>query len=241
MNPNAQAKLTSCVRELNAALETNLVSCCAYGSVVRGNYVEGISDLNLLIVLKESTPEAHLTLSRILCKFDKVTPFILGQKGFARSVRAFASKFASIQRNYVVLHGIDLLSDIKIDSTLEKFLCEQSLRNQRLRLVFTFVTTQGDERYGKFLKGCIPALFSNLSEVLRLEGIGFPKEMPARFSVMNQQFGLNESALKKLAEFRQTAHLPGESELQELHRNTFQLLDTIIAWLENHWHQGSYV
>src|ERR1700757_4456243 len=107
--------LDQIVGSLKESLGNNLYSCCVYGSSVRGDAVEGVSDINLLIVLNESNPSAHLTISRIAGNNRQLDPFILGRKGFERSARAFAPKFLSIQRNYRVLAGADPLKDLKVD------------------------------------------------------------------------------------------------------------------------------
>src|SRR5262245_35694115 len=110
---------------LRDQLKDNLYACCLYGSWVRGNAIAGKSDINLLIVLDESTPSAHAALSKIVGSEPRLDPFILGRRGFERSLRAFAGKFASIRRNYRVLHGADPLAQLKVDAVMEKFLCEQ--------------------------------------------------------------------------------------------------------------------
>src|SRR5882762_763713 len=102
-----QALVDKAVQALGKELGANLYSCCLYGSAVRGNFIEGISDINLLIVLNESNPTAHQAVTRAIGSEKQIDPFILGRPGFARSANAFASKFASIKRNYRVVHGAD--------------------------------------------------------------------------------------------------------------------------------------
>src|SRR6185369_6724655 len=103
MTPKPQATLDQAVGALRSELGENLFSCCVYGSAVRGNAIEGVSDLNLLIVLNQSNTGAHQAVARAIGGLPQVDPFVLAKRGFERSVRAFAPKFASIRRNYRVL------------------------------------------------------------------------------------------------------------------------------------------
>src|ERR1700740_117220 len=103
--------LTQTVSALQEALGNNLYSCCLYGSAVRGNAIEGVSDINVLIVLNKSDASAHAAITRALAGRPAIGPFILGREGFNRSARAFATKFASIKRNYHVLSGADPLAE----------------------------------------------------------------------------------------------------------------------------------
>ena len=174
MTSKTQASLDRAVVGLRTELGDNLYACCLYGSAVRGNSVEGVSDLNLLIVLQESAPAAHAAIARVIGADPLIDPFILGRRGLARSARAFAPKFASIRRNYRVLYGADPLVDFQVDPALEKFLCEQALRNLRLRLIYSFVTRQRHKSYDRFLQRNITGLFVNFSEALRLHGVTVP-------------------------------------------------------------------
>src|SRR6266850_1518933 len=171
-----QALVDKAVQALGKELGANLYSCCLYGSAVRGNFIEGVSDINLLIVLNESNPAAHEAVARAIGNAKRIDPFILGRPGFVRSARSFAAKFASIKRNYRVVHGADPLADLTIYPALGRFLCEQALRNLRLRMVFAFVTrSRHSTAYLTFLCRSVTPLFIQFSEVLRLEGVSIPK------------------------------------------------------------------
>src|SRR3984957_14030187 len=135
-----QLALESAVNSLKEGLGKKLYSCCLYGSAVRGDAVEGVSDINLLIVLNESNADAHQIIGKLIGSNRQIDPFVLGRRGFERSVRAFAPKFLSIRRNYRLLYGADPLKDVEVDQKLERFLCEQALRNLRLRLAHAFIT-----------------------------------------------------------------------------------------------------
>src|SRR5688572_11881374 len=94
------------VRALIQGLGENLHSCILYGSAVRGDLLPRTSDVNLLIVLEHSTPDAHRLIAEIIRGgAERVQPFVLGRRGLERSQRVFAIKFRSIKRNYRVLHG----------------------------------------------------------------------------------------------------------------------------------------
>lgn len=184
MIPSVQKSLDVAVRQLISELGTNLYSCCVYGSTVRGNAIEGRSDINLLIVLNTSDAAAHTAVSRALEGMNVIEPFVLAKRGFERSVRSFSPKFASIQRNYRVLHGTDPLASIRIDPALERFLCEQAVRNLRLRLVYAFIQRNSNKSYDRFLINNVTQLFVHASEILRLDGTDIPTAFEARIPLL---------------------------------------------------------
>ena len=220
---------------LRTELGDNLYACCLYGSAVRGNSVEGVSDLNLLIVLQESAPAAHAAIARVIGADPLIDPFILGRRGLARSARAFAPKFASIRRNYRVLYGADPLVDFQVDPALEKFLCEQALRNLRLRLIYSFVTRQRHKSYDRFLQRNITGLFVNFSEALRLHGVTVPVAFEARIPLFEQQFKVAGQCLRDLLAWKKAPPKLNEAEVVLWHERIFPVIDAVLTWMEANW------
>jgi hypothetical protein len=227
--------LADTVDALRNSLGSNLYSCCLYGSAVRGNFIENVSDINLLIVLKESNAAAHEALAAVLDRRPKIDPFVLGLPGFERSVRAFSAKFSSIQRNYRVLYGADPLADVKVPATLERFLCEQALRNLRLRLAYSFITRDRHKAYDRFLMHSVTPVFVRLSEVLRLSDHEVPKEFEERIPIFEKVFAIDGAILADLLKLKARAAKPGAEELREWHDRLFTVLDNVIRWVEAKW------
>src|SRR5438105_1739428 len=109
--PRLQATVDRAVARLKETLGANLHACVLYGSLVRGDAVDGVSDANLLVVLEASTPEAHEAIADALRGAGgPIEPMIVARQSFDRTARAFAIKFRSISRNYRVLAGADPLA-----------------------------------------------------------------------------------------------------------------------------------
>jgi len=86
----------------------------------------------------------------------RVSPFVLTWSELPRSRRVFAIKFRSIQRHSRVLFGDDPFAGFEPDPALLRFLCEQSLRNLRLRLKHAFITMGHEPRqYGRYLASSV--------------------------------------------------------------------------------------
>jgi len=237
MTTSLEPVLERALHALKDRLGSNLYSCCLYGSAVRGNFIESVSDFNLLIVLEETNPVAHQEVADAIGGEVKIDPFILGRKGFERSVRAFAAKFASIKRNYRVLFGADPLDSIQIDAALERFLCEQSLRNLRLRMVFAFVTRGRNGAYARFVVRSVAPLFIQVSEVARLQGVSVPKSFDDRIGIFEKQFGLDAAFLRQLLELKRQSRKFTDTEVVIFHQKLFPMVDAVVKWIETNWTQ----
>jgi predicted nucleotidyltransferase len=235
VSTNLQATLAQAVNALRTELGDNLYSCCVYGSAVRGNSIEGVSDINLLVILNQSTAAAHEAVARAIGGQRQIDPFVLARRGFERSVRAFATKFASIKRNYRVLFGADPLADLNVDAELEKFLCEQAVRNLRLRLVYAFITRQQNKAYDKFLVRNITGMFVQFSEALRLGGIVMPAAFEPRIPILEREYKIDGQVLRDLLELKKAPHRFSDSEAVTWHERVFPGVDAVLAWMENKW------
>jgi len=232
---NVDTILEHAVDSLQQALGENLYSCSVYGSAVRGNMIVGLSDINLLIVLNESSTAAHKHVESALRKFPKIDPFILGRRGFERSVRAFAPKFASIKQHYRIIHGVDPLAGITLDPKLERFLCEQALRNLRLRMVFSFVTRHKNKDYNHFLVRNVTPIFVQISEALRLQGIELPDDFSLQIPIIEKEFKLNGEVLRDLLLLKKSTKALSDAELVVWHERVFPVIDTMLVWMETSW------
>lgn len=235
MKPPHDAVPAEIAASLSQGLGNNLHSCCLYGSTVRGNAIAGVSDLNILIVLERSDAGAHAAIARVLGGRPDIDPFIVDRAGLQRTAHCFSTKFASIQRHYQVLVGADPFIGVTVNTGLEKLLCEQGLRNLRLRLTYAFVMRSAQRSYGRFLQGCVSPVFVQLSDILRLEGLDLPAEFTDRVPLLGRHLGLDAAALTALHDLRKHPRVLRENEMATWHGLLIHLLDTALSWVEAHW------
>jgi hypothetical protein len=234
--PGIQAALDAATAALTRMLGENLQSLVLYGSAVRGNLQAGVSDLNLLILLEESTPEAHGAIAEAIRGPVRIEPIILGRGLLARSIQAFAVKFLSIRRNYRVLHGSDPFATLSIDEGLARFLCEQAVRNLRLRCVRAYVVLGKDRpRYSGFLARLTSALFTDLAEGLRRVSIDVPRSYEERIPLFEKTFNADASVLRDLLALKASSRVLSAAETKEFHARLFKLLDAAVRWMEAQW------
>ena len=235
MSPSLEKLIEQAAEALRRELGANLYSCCLYGSAVRGNYIEGQSDINLLISVGASTPDAHEKIARAIGNEAVIDPFVISQPALARTVRAFASKFASIQRNYRVIYGADPFAGLKIEPRHERFLCEQALRNLQLRMTFAFITRERNKSYRRFLARSVTPLFVQFSEALRLEGVAVPKEFEARIPLFEKQFNIDGMILRELLALKARPDERRRDTDADLHERVVPVVDSVLSWVVKHW------
>jgi nucleotidyltransferase-like protein len=231
-----QQMLDDALDALKGALGNNLLSVVLYGSAARGDFVPGVSDLNLLIILNESSPQAHESLASVLRGRPNVEPFTIGRSGLLRTARAFPAKFAAIRRTGRAVFGPDLLVDVARFPDLERFAAEQALRNVRLRLVYNFIKRGGDpSTYTRFALNFVPAVYSACNGVLELEGQTIPRSREEQAALYASAFEVDSGVLVELLQLKRKPRPLSAAQVSSTHARLFAVVMAALAWVEKRW------
>ncbi len=131
-----QSGLEQFSKEMTEILKDNLVSIVLYGSLVKGEH-QRTSDVNVMIVLKSLSVDVLDQIAphvRSAGQTMRLVAMVLSEEELKASASVFAIKFIDIQKNHIVLAGQDVFTDMVISRDHLRFLCEQSLKNELLRL-----------------------------------------------------------------------------------------------------------
>lgn len=229
--PRARARVEPAIAALIQELGVNLYSLIAYGSAVRGGFDAAGSDVNLLVVLDESTVDAHVVIEQIVraAKIE-IEPFVVPRREFAATAKAFAAKFLSIRRNHQVLHGADIMLSLDVEPGLERFLVEQAMRNLSLRLVHAFVTRRRHGRdYWAFAYATVSGLITEVSAVLRCCGIVMPNTHVERLPLIEQHLSVDVEVLTELLAERSKPRSHTEEATLSCHARLCAIADAAVS------------
>lgn len=122
------------VDKLKSTLQEDLVSISIYGSAVSNEFVDNHSDINFLIVLKNTDLQNLKRISKLTEKFPLFQPLFLTQAYITSSVDIFPIEFLDMQENYLLIYGKDVLKELRIDIKNLRFQCEQELKIKLISL-----------------------------------------------------------------------------------------------------------
>ena len=234
--PAFQRTLDRAVTFLTNNLGENLHSLMLYGSAVRGNVTARGSDLNLLIVLEASVADAHEVISEITAGPGPINPMVIERRALQRAKRVFALKFLSIRRDYRVLHGADPLADLEVTSDLLVLLCEQELRNLRMRVVRAYVMAGAKSAvYMQFLTRNIARIFIVLSDTARCAEVDIPHDLDKRLPVFAETFQADVAVLETLLQHKRQPMRMSRAQVHDLHARLLNLFQHSIDWIERRW------
>jgi hypothetical protein len=132
------------IERLKSQYGQRLVSLILYGSAAAGDQDAQYSDVNLLCVL--DTIDVHaLSQSESIFKWwrenRQPAPLLMSEAEVSGSTDCFPIEFQDMKDQRRVLHGRDVVADLKIDFSFHRAQVEYQLRTKMLRLRQQATTT----------------------------------------------------------------------------------------------------
>jgi predicted nucleotidyltransferase len=236
-DPRAQAgELAGRMHELwGDALRSVLL----YGSVVRGEYLPGYSDINLLVLLDDLGTDrlrAGGPLVRAWVDRAGTAPMIMAKRQWRRAGDAFAIELADMLDAHEVMFGVDPLEGATVDRRALRLQAERELRGKLVRLD-TAILLNGDDdaELGALLASALPSFATFLRTALRLSGQPVPGQMEGVLEAGATLVGADPEPLVAVAVAR-SGQEPGARSRQvdvDAYREAVQQTADYIDSLEN--------
>jgi predicted nucleotidyltransferase len=122
-------------------------SAILYGSAARGDYIPGRSDINLMLVIDQLSPQVLRSLGRGFAAWRKAArepPLVLSRAEWNRASDAFPIEISDMRSSYKVLRGADPLQGAQVDAADLRKALEREFRGKLLRLRQGYATYTPD-------------------------------------------------------------------------------------------------
>ena len=168
-------KLKNTLQNFNKTLkdiyQDELISLILYGSAASGEFVDKHSNLNALVILRNTDLGILKRASRIINKFRMINPLFLTENYINNSTDIFPIEFLDMQENYLVLYGKDVLKNIDVNTSNLRFQCEQELKAKLINLKQLYLRINRDKvALRNLLFKSFTSVLHILRNVLRLKG-----------------------------------------------------------------------
>lgn len=203
-------RLDELTKSLSSALGDDLVGVIVHGSVVRGEYRPGESDVDVVIVLAKAGFAAldaignALQLARYAARIEAM---ILVESEIAGASDAFPLLYDDIKSHHVVLIGRDPFSAVEVHDTHRRLRIEQELREAQIRLRRAVTDACGArEAVGGAVVRKVKQMRAPLHALLSLKGIACEPSLPAVLAKVGETYGVDVAPLRAARETPDAAH-----------------------------------
>ncbi len=206
----AREPLAALTRGLEAAVGANLAGLLVYGSAARGGWVEGQSDIDAIVVLRDTSLGQLRAVAAPLLQARhsaRVEAMILKLDNIARAADVFPLLYDDVRERHVLLSGANPFAGLRIADAHRRLRIEQELREARIRMRRAVVDAMGAEGT---IEGAVARklkqIRSPLHALLRLKGIPCDDRLEAVLVVAAKTWGVDTAPLTHLSRSVEAAH-----------------------------------
>lgn len=203
IRPEISKEVNAFVREITSCMP-QLIELALTGSCVTDDYIPGKSDINSVIVIKEtdrSGLDALASMGRRYGKKRWAAPLIMTPEYIERSLDVFPIEFLDIKLIHWVVYGDDLFADLPLDRSFLRLQCERDLKAKLIHLHQGYISCAGREKgIRSLLLEAYPGYFPLFRAMLFLTEHGKTPSIPkARvLDDMEEGFLLSMQALREI-------------------------------------------
>jgi predicted nucleotidyltransferase len=208
--PGTRAPLQALKDGLEKVVGKNLAALVVYGSAVRGGYVPGESDVDVIVVLEEtSLPQLQAIAEPLmLARYQaRVEAMVLRRAALQSSADVFPLLYDDVRQRHVVLSGTDVFSGLQIADVHRRLRIEQELSEARIRMRRAVVDALGSEAtIAGAVARKVKQIRSPLHALMCLKGKECDDRLEPVLAASGQAYGLDTGALLRVAAQPEAAH-----------------------------------
>ncbi|HVN18530.1 MAG TPA: nucleotidyltransferase domain-containing protein [Dongiaceae bacterium] len=136
------------VKRIRETAGANVESVILFGSAVAGDFHPGLSNVNLLCILRDASFPALQRLAPVAKWWDKQKqppPLCITGQELERSTDVFAIELLDIKQHHEVLFGDDLVKNLSIPMNLHRVQVEYELREKLILLRQHILMADGND------------------------------------------------------------------------------------------------
>lgn len=235
MNPKLDQTLGQFTEDAKRIYAKTLLALILYGSAASDEYVEGKSNINCLVLLKEVTPDELRKCADQLPEWHKQgfsTPLFVDPAYVRSSIDVFPIEFLDMKQRYRVLHGEDFLQNLEIKLDHLQFQCEQELKGKMLRLRQLYLeASRSEQRLVSLMAKSTSSFMILFRALLHLRGSPVPGSANEILTAL-ARLGLRTEAIGKVHRLKVAQESQSHGEIDALFREYLSEIQAAVAFVE---------
>jgi hypothetical protein len=185
---------------LKAIYQEGLLSVILYGSCASGEFKPGFSNINLLIVLQDTSLASLVRSKGLFVKsaFRNLNCLFMSPDLIANSTDVFPIEFLDMKENYIVIYGKDLLLDLSIDLRNLRFQCEQELKAKSINIKRAFLLNRDKAALQSLLIKSFNSFLHVSRNLIRLKGRSPAYRKEEVLNELAREFKIDAGELNKI-------------------------------------------
>ena len=176
------------------------ISAALYGSAASGEFSATHSNVNLVIILRDTSISSLSKIAPVLNKgkFSLLNTVFFTEEYVKSSADVFPVEFLDIKENHKTLYGKDVFTDLNIDIKNLRFQCEQELKSKIINIKKVYLSNINNPGLDKLLIRFFTSSLHLLRNILRLKSGRTVYKKEDIINSIAVEFNIDISDMKKI-------------------------------------------
>ncbi|HUE97199.1 MAG TPA: nucleotidyltransferase domain-containing protein [Longimicrobiaceae bacterium] len=220
----------------------DLLTVVLYGSAARGDYRAGVSDINLLVLLRQlglAELQRAASITRDWVARGNPPPLMLSEREWETSADAFPIEYTDIRGSHLVLHGPDPFAAVEIRRADLRLQLENELRSRKIQLRESYLAAGiAPDELGSLLCRSLPSFLTLFRAALRLSGTEAPADSRRLIEAVGSLAGFDPAPLLEVARCRNSEDGLSAPIDGPLAAGYLTAVERTVTWLDG-WHPSA--
>jgi hypothetical protein len=238
ISPAVRTRAEAFLLDLDRIAAGRLHSLYVVGSAVTPDWIEGKSDINVLLLLKEMSLgviEEVAPLGKRYRDRGVAAPLVMDEHYLHRSLDVFPMEFLELKLIHECVSGEDLLAGLTVHRTDLCRQCEREVKSRLVGLGQGYLASLGEpkrlgEALARFMTGSVPLARG----ILFLLGKEPPRRRGAALEALVAAAGPDTAVFVELLAVREGRTKPGGDELRSLFERCYRATERLGRLLDEH-------
>ena len=233
LQEETHAPLRGFLRSIKKQKDLKFEAILVYGSAARGEFLEGYSNINVLVILEQITQPALQQWSDLHKRWARekiIAPLFLTQTDLQQSSDVFPLEYLDIKECHVLLEGRDPFPELHVNQAHLFVQCRQEIHANLLRVRQNYVEGWGKiEAIQTLLPLSLTSLLPCLRGLYRLLGRPANLESPEVLDQLTTTLDVDPSVFLEVWRLKRGLSTPGKHELPKLLERYLAGLDQLVS------------
>ena len=200
-----------------------------FGSLARGEYIPGHSDINLLLILNDSSVTPLKKASVLQRKFgENVNLLCLTREYILTSLDTFPIELLDMKAHHIRLYGEDILPGLQISKEHLRLQCERELKAKISLLWQGLVGCGGDDKgLYEILAGHFSSLAALIQGIVYLYVENIPMRRTELYKLAESKLGLRAELMSDLEKIGKVSGMLKRKGIENLYLELMQVMEKL--------------
>jgi hypothetical protein len=207
LDKDTNDKIDEFVKRVQEAAGPNLESIMLFGSAVSGDFHPGLSNVNLMCVLRDSSFPALQALGPVAKWWDRQKqppPLCMTRRELERSTDVFTIELLDMQQHHRVLFGENVVQGLRISMHVHRVQVEYELREKLILLRQQVLLASGsDSRLWDLLLHSVPSFSTLFRHALIALGDDSQTSRREAVQALSKRVGFDPAPMQQALDIRE--------------------------------------